>query len=259
MRRITLCLITLFSLLNIVDAQEDNQSFSYEVAQAIVAGAKQNYSTELFFNYLHLTELPPELWEMSEIKWLSLIGNDLTHLPPEIGQLKNLESLVLDYNYLTKLPSEIASLSNLEILSVNHNGIYELPSEIGGLHNLHSLWLQNNNLTELPSEIGQLSKLCLLSVSNNRLEYLPNELGHLRGLEQPNADCGTIYGLRLSNNSLSAFPEEIHRQGDTAILAYLRNQAAWHLRRTVSGFAAMVGGLAGVGLSVAALAITAQS
>jgi len=77
---------------------------------------------------------------------------------------------------------------------------------------------------------------------HNQLRNLPNEIGTLNGLD----DDGCWLGLY--DNPLITPPQEVHAQGTEAVLAYLQNQAAWHLRRMVSGFAAMVGGLAGVGL-----------
>jgi hypothetical protein len=44
---------------------------------------------------LALTQLPPELWQLTNLQELYLDNNQLSQLPPEIGQLTNLQELSL--------------------------------------------------------------------------------------------------------------------------------------------------------------------
>jgi hypothetical protein len=108
--------------------------------------------------------------------------NSLTELPPEVCRLPELRRLSLIGNKLTKLPSEIGSLSNLRELYLDRNQLTALPREIGQLTRLRELHLDNNHLTTLPPEIGELSALILLDVESNLLTSLPRELGRLTGL-----------------------------------------------------------------------------
>ena len=51
---------------------------------------------ELGLSGLALSELPPELWQLTNLQELDLGNNQLSQLPSDIGQLTNLQSLDLD-------------------------------------------------------------------------------------------------------------------------------------------------------------------
>lgn len=286
-----LLILTLLCFTGIIHAQETQTP--YEVALERIEEANKAESTELNLEWLGLTDLPLELWELSHLQQLNLNGNNLTtlpagigqlsnlqalwlynnrltSLPPEIGQLKNLTYLDISNNLLSDLPPEIGLLSNLASLTVPNNNLTSLPAEIGKLSNLGSLLLHNNQLTELPSEIGQLSSLGILGISENQLVSLPSNIGQLHqlcvldirnnqltslpvGLGYAMTDCKDI-SIQLHGNPLTQVPSEVQHSGAYSILPYLKNQAeiqaAWHLRRTISGFATIVGGLAGIGLFI---------
>jgi small GTP-binding protein len=115
--------------------------------------AAETGATELDLSFQELTELPPELFRLTNLTTLFLFGNQLTELPPELFQLNNLTSLDLLGNQLTALPPELFQLNNLT-----------------------SLLLDRNQLTSLPPEIAQLPKLEWLEVSDNPLISPPYEL-----------------------------------------------------------------------------------
>jgi len=201
-----------------------------------------------------LTQLPPEIGQLTHLRTLDLRGNQLTSLPPEIGQLENLHTLYLHVNQLTSLPPEIGQLENLHTLYLHVNQLTSLPPEIGQLTNLKFLLLNSNNLTVIPLEIGQLHDLCVLQLEYNQLQDLPHELGELRNLYMHDS-CAFYMGnyqwcCFFAGNPFTNLPEEIRYLGSHEILDYLRNQAAWHLRRTISGVAVMVGGAALFGLGI---------
>lgn len=143
---------------------------------------------------------------------------------------------------LTEIPPEIGSLSRLRWLTLDHNQLISLPSEIGKLHDLRILDLSNNQLTGLPAEFSQLSNLCHLDLNNNRLQHLPTALWQLDQLSS--APCNNYFdfdSLRIYGNPLISPPEEVLAQGTPAILAYLRNEAWWHLQRLIISAASALG------------------
>ncbi|MEL7436101.1 MAG: hypothetical protein AAFN11_19310, partial [Chloroflexota bacterium] len=99
--------------------------------------------------------------------------------------------------------------------------------------NLTQLYLNTNALTRLPPEIGNLSNLTQLSVIGNTLTSLPPEIGNLSNLNVLYMD----YAL------WAQIPDEVEAQGTQAVVAYIRNQAQWHLRRMVGSALLMGAGI----------------
>jgi internalin A len=159
-----------------------------------------------------------------------------------------LQVLWLDNNGLTSLPPEIGVLANLQWLSLSGTQLTALPPEIWRLTNLQVLILGGNQLTTLPAEIGRLSNLCFLDLYGNNLRSLPTTIGNLGSLTQQAACSGRsdpyYHGLNLEGNPLISPPPEVVEQGTAAVLAYLRNQAWYHMQRLIISTAAGVGLLA---------------
>ncbi|MCA9330213.1 leucine-rich repeat domain-containing protein, partial [Candidatus Saccharibacteria bacterium] len=115
----------------------------------------------------------------------------LTSIPSEFGQLTNLRRLSLSNNQLTSLPSEFFQLVNLRDLWFNDNRLATIPLEISRLTDLQELWLDNNHFTIIPFEISRLSNLWGLYmnnfpntgnvVKNMRIQNIKNII-HLTGL-----------------------------------------------------------------------------
>lgn len=84
---------------------------------------------------------------------LDLRNMGLTELPPEIGQLTQLETLNLLDNQLSSLPASIGQLAQLKTLKLSGNPISSLPPEIGQLSQLSHLYLRGSQLNSLPPEL----------------------------------------------------------------------------------------------------------
>lgn len=106
---------------------------------------------------------------------LDLSGNPITELPPEIGQMTNLQDLYLKETSLQTLPPEIGQLSNLRTLNLQDSRLTSVPPEVGQLYHLEYLDLQGNKLRALPLEISRLPNLHTLNVQRTLIQRLPPE------------------------------------------------------------------------------------
>jgi internalin A len=212
MRKIIFTVYILLLVSGFVTAQDEPTP--YEIALQRIEEARQSGAIELDLSRLGLSELPPE-----------------------IGQLRNLRMLVLNFNELRALPVEIVQLTNLTNLYLADNALNEFPSEIIQLTNLQVLHLHDNNVTELPPEIGNLSQLGWLTLGGNFLRELPMEMGKLENLYELVVDDEVMFP-----------PPEIIDYGTSAIVRYLRNE---YEQREAEKQRLLVMGVSGVGLLAA--------
>jgi hypothetical protein len=96
----------------------------------VIEEAKARGVTRLNLSGKKITTLPPEFFQLTNLRELHLVGNQLTTLPPEIGQLTRLIKLDLWGNKLTTLPQEICQLTEIKRLWLDHNPLTSPPYEI---------------------------------------------------------------------------------------------------------------------------------
>lgn len=216
MRRL-LVVLTLFWLMNNLVSAQDVTSSPYEIALERIAEADARGELVLNLANMGLSEIPPEIGNLTNLQTLYSWGNDLTGLPSEIGNLSNLRWLYLSNNNLTSVAPEIGSLTNLEVLFLDKNSLTGLPPEISNLTNLEYLYLSDNNLTSLPPEIGYLSNL---------------------------------QWLELEGNPLVSPPDKVIDQGTPAVLLYLRSPILYNLQRLIINATTGVGILTLLGLGL---------
>jgi len=140
-------------------------------------------TTTLDLSGLRITEIPPQVFSLSNLRVLKLGSNCLTEIPSAIGQLTALEALSIWNNQLSALPPEIGALVNLRTLEVGYwfgggkNNLSTLPSEIGALTRLEHLNLAGCGIVSLPDEIAALSgclrELVLSSDDGDRIHSNP--------------------------------------------------------------------------------------
>ena len=192
------------------------------MAQKRIERVARDGLQELNLSGMGLTDIPPEIGRLTQLRSLNLGHNLLTYLPPEVGQLADLQSLLLYGNRLTSLPPEISHLSQLQTIHLGHNRLTGLLPEFRQLKRLRSLTLANNQLTSLPPEIVEFRQLRTLDLSGLNLTGLPPEIGNLARLETLRLartrldslapEIGNLVLLRslhLQNNLLTVLPPEI--------------------------------------------------
>jgi hypothetical protein len=143
--------------------------------------------------------VPPEIGDLSALRFFEFRREGITSLPSRIGELSNLEHINISFTPLTSLPPEIGTLTNLKLIAVFANKLTSIPSTIGNLTDVYHLDLDGNYLSNLPAEIGNLTRLTYLSFNANELTELPSTLGNLSSLTY----LGGYYNL------LTELPEEI--------------------------------------------------
>ena len=213
----------------------------------VIDRAYQDQVEELDLSGLDLTELPPEIGNLTQLKTLILgkwengkghVGNQLTTLPAEMANLTHLQTLRIAGNQLKTLPRVLSKLRNLRELNLAENSLKSLPKNIiGSLSNLTELCLYENQLMTLPEAIGQLSALTTLDLRHNQLTTLSDAIGILSALTT--LDLGdnrlttlpdsigtlsTLTTLYLFDNRLTTLPDSIGNLSALTTLYLLGNQ-----------------------------------
>lgn len=174
--------------------------------------------------------LPAEWGQLSNLKYIGLVGYISGQLPPEWGQLSNLETLYLpDLELTGPIPAKWGGMTSLETLQLENNLLSgPLPPEIGNMNKLVWLYLTNNQISgPIPKEIARLGNLEILGLSNNTLTGpLPN-LSNMRSLQylglSANQLSGTIQGNFFPNSVLSIGLSKNDFSGPFPNLSHLTN------------------------------------
>jgi Leucine-rich repeat (LRR) protein len=142
--------------------------------------AKPDHVYKLNLSKKKLAAIPPEIFQLKNLRVLDLSRNRIVEIPKGIEALQNLQSLNLAFNKIEVLPDEIGKLTQLTYLGLNRNKIGELPPGIGNLENLETLELWDNELYKIPEEIGNLKKLKVLEIRG--ILFSPDEASRIDSL-----------------------------------------------------------------------------
>jgi len=198
-------------------------------SKEIVIGAERfsmNSTTLTIFGETG-ANLPANIWEMSQLKELTVEASNITSIPPPLpGQaLLSLETLVLggsgikdilpsvwqampNLRKLESYENELSAvtmggigqhLSNLEHLLINLGEISEIPRSFGNLRNLKFFKMGSNRLESVPMELGNMTLLKYLYLGDNQIKDLPESIGNLTNLTK----------LYLSDNQIQRLPQSI--------------------------------------------------
>lgn len=109
-----------------VSLNGQSQSEDYKVFKNLKRALKKKsvvYSLDL--SGKNLDKIPPEVFELTNLKVLNLFDNRIEEIPESISSLIYLEVLILMRNDLGSVPQEIVELSNLKKLNLSQNDLYE--------------------------------------------------------------------------------------------------------------------------------------
>ena len=116
--------------------------------------------------------------QYQDITKLDLRNLGLRTWPPQLFQLSNLSWLSLEGNSLEDIPDRVKELDSLQWLDVRGNKISSVSSKLSELENLKTLLLQDNLIRRVPVEIGTIRSLKALSLLGNPLEFPPIDVVH---------------------------------------------------------------------------------
>ena len=126
-----------------------------------------------------MTQLQPEIGNLTELRVLTINDGQLSSLPLEIFNCTKLLRLEIKNNYLTSIPIGISKLTDLTEIDLRNNELEKLPLDIVKLKSIFKIQLWGNKLTLLPSKMGDLLTLRELYLNNNRLIKLPANITNL--------------------------------------------------------------------------------
>lgn len=198
-----------------------------------------NTITEIDINKLYGAEIPEEIGNLFNLKYLRIINCGFKELPMELFNLISLEHIIFDNNKITKIPQEIGNLKKLKYLSLSGNEITNLPVQLFDLPKLGSLHCGNNKIDKIPPEIGNCVSLEYLDLYKNLITEIPDEIAGCEKLEEflissnqikeiPSA-IGNMNKLRfiyMSNNKIQAIPIEMSKMEWLDTLDLKNNQIA---------------------------------
>jgi internalin A len=161
-----------------------------------------------------LTKLPSELWKLQQLEELFLVDIQISVIPDVIAQLVNLQTLDLRSNQIRVIPDVIVQLVNLQTLALSFNQIKVIPDAIAQLVNLQTLGFTQNQISSIPDSIAQLVNLQMLNLSFNQISTIPESIARLVNLQT----------LNLSENQISIIPESIGQLVNLQTLYLSSNQ-----------------------------------
>jgi Leucine-rich repeat (LRR) protein len=177
-----------------------------------------------------LKTIPSEVFELSSLEWLEILGGiyeaipdlfkkleniqtlflsnllKIVFLPVSISELKKLTRLsIMNCPLLYQLPSNLGNLASLRVLKLSGTPVAALPESLGGCAALEEIEI-TDGLTApdaIPASIGQLKRLKFLSIYGGNLENVPAAIAGCESLERLwLVDCPQLKGLPAELESL---------------------------------------------------------
>ena len=122
-----------------------------------------------------------QLWNLQNLKKLSLDGTALKAVPASVGRLRKLEVLSLSKNSLKTLPITLGFCEKLKVLNLQRNHLRHIPAVVLELSNLTELKRLDNPLTEryhmpAPHYVLKHTRIAETENKNEKKVYNPKSL-----------------------------------------------------------------------------------
>jgi Leucine-rich repeat (LRR) protein len=111
-----------------------------------------------------LTEIPQEIFQYKNLRYLDVSKNKLKSISMEINQFIHLEEFNAGKNRLTICPIVICSIPTLKVLKLNDNPISNIPECIQYLTDLTVLDLFQTRIESFPVTMVELKNLKIVDV-----------------------------------------------------------------------------------------------
>ena len=152
-------------------------SFNEEIS-LLLKDAKVHKVERLEIEGFGIDELPPEICELTELKYLRVFEGEINKLPDGFERLSKLEELSILSKDIPQFPTAICKLKNLKRLEILCASQIIDDAEAGEIKPLGK-----SIMSELPKEIGQLTNLESISINATSIKKLPKEIKGLKKLK----------------------------------------------------------------------------
>lgn len=167
--------------------------------------ARETQSLTLFLHGSYgkepLFTIPNEVFELSNLRHISITDTEISKIPKSITRLRKLSSLRFSDNKIREIPSFLGSLPELNDLYIGEDLVGRIPDWIAERKDWVGLGLEGMELNEIPEWLLQQTKLTRLQITVNHLSSLPAWFANFKNLQL----------LFIKGGSFSAFPEPILR------------------------------------------------
>jgi internalin A len=180
----------------------------------LIQQAKDERAGKLDLSNKNLTEIPPEIAQLTSLRVLELSGNQISEIPEALAHLTSLQELNLSINQISEIPEALAHLTSLQELNLSINQISEIPEALAHITSLQGLDLSDNQIREIPEALAHLTSLQFLDLTNNQISEIPEALTYLTSLQF----------LDLTNNQIREIPEALAHITSLQILDLSDNQ-----------------------------------
>ena len=154
---LSFCTITMAQKTPIVYYDSVDNGRTYTSLQEALQEPEKVYRLKLT-KLANRDSLPEEMFQLTELRELTVKGCRLCIVNQNIDKLTKLERLNLDKNKLLRLPESIGNLKKLKYLCISRNIMETLPNSISNLKQLTYIDAWDNPLYELPESIKSLQK-----------------------------------------------------------------------------------------------------